>query len=51
MKYIVEITAPEYIEVEANSEEQAIQIVKNSIQDLRVRDFVKIQVCKEVKID
>ena len=51
MKYIVEAVEPQYVEVEANSEEQAIQIVKNSIQDLRVRDFVKIQVCKEVKID
>lgn len=51
MKYIVVVEAPEYIEVEANSEEQAIQIVKNSIQDPRVRDFVKIQVCKEVKLD
>ena len=51
MKYIVEVTAPEYIEVEANSEEQAIEIVKNGIQDPRVRDFAKLQVCKEVKIN
>ena len=51
MKYIVEVVEPQYVEVEANSEEQAIQIVKNSIQDLRVRDSVKIQVCKEIKID
>ena len=42
---------PQYIEVEASSEEQAVQIIKNSIQDLRVRDFVKLQVCKEVKLD
>ena len=51
MKYIVEVTAPEYIEVEANSEEQAIEIVKNGIQDPRIRDFAKLQVCKEVKIN
>lgn len=50
MKYIVEVTVPEYIEVEANSEEQAIEIVKNGIQDPRVRDFAKLQVCKEVKL-
>lgn len=42
---------PQYIEVEASSEEQAIQIVKNSIQDPRVRDYIKLQVCKEVKLD
>ena len=51
MKYIVEVIAPEYIEVEANSEEQAIEIVKNGIQDPRIRDFAKLQVCKEVKIN
>lgn len=51
MKYIVEVIVPEYIEVEANSEEQAIEIVKNGIQDPRVRDFAKLQVCKEVKIN
>ena len=51
LKYIVEVIEPQYFEVEASSEEQAIQIVKNSIQDPRVRDFVKIQVCKEVKLN
>lgn len=51
MKYIVEVIVPEYIEVEANSEEQAIEIVKNGIQDPRIRDFAKLQVCKEVKIN
>lgn len=51
MKYIVEVIVPEYIEVEANSEEQAIEIVKNGIQDPRIRDFAKLQVCKKVKIN
>ena len=51
LKYIVEVIEPQYIEVEANSEEQAIQIVKNSIQDPRVRDYIRLQVCKEVKLD
>ena len=51
MRYIVELIEPQYIEVEANSEEQAIQIVKNSIQDPRVRDYIRLQVCKEVKLD
>ena len=35
----------------ANSEEQALQLVKNSIQDPRVRDYIRLQVCKEVKLD
>lgn len=51
MKYIVEIIEPQYIEVEANSEEQALQVVKNSIQDPRIRDYIRLQVCKEVKLD
>ena len=51
MKYIVEVIVPEYIEIEANSEEQAIELVKNGIQDPRVRDFAKFQVCKEVNIN
>lgn len=50
MKYVVEVIVPEYIEVEASSEEQAIEIVKNGIQDPRIRDFAKLQVCKESNI-
>lgn len=51
MRYIIEVIEPQYIEVEASSEEQAVQIIKNSIQDPRVRDFVRLQVCREVKLD
>ena len=50
MRYIVEITIPEYIEVEAPSEEQAIEVAKNSIQDVRIRDYAKYKVCKEATI-
>ena len=51
MRYIVELIEPQYIEVEAGSEEQALQIVRNSIQDPRVRDYIRLQVCEEVKLD
>lgn len=47
MRYIVEIIEPQYIEVEASSEEQALQIVKNSIQDPRIRDYVELKIVKE----
>ena len=50
MKYIVEITAPEYMEVDASSEEQAIEKVTNSIQDLRLRAYARFQVCKEISL-
>lgn len=42
---------PQYVEVEANSEEQAVELVRNSIEDLRLRDFVRLQVCKIVEPD
>lgn len=51
MKYIVEIIEPQYIEVEANSEEQALQVVKNSIQDPRIRDYVELKIVKETTIN
>ena len=51
LKYIVELVEPQYIEVNANSEEQAIQIVKNSIQDPRVRDYVSVRVVKEIAVN
>lgn len=51
MRYIVEVMVPEYIEVEASSEQQAIEVVKNGIQDPRIRDFAKLQVCKEININ
>ena len=51
MKYIVEITAPEYIEVEASTEEEAIEKVKQSIQDLRIRDYATYNVCKEIELN
>lgn len=49
MKYIVVVEAPEYIEIEARSEEQAIEKVKNAIQDERMKAYAKFSVCKEIK--
>lgn len=49
MKYIVVVEAPEYIEVEARSEEQAIENVKNSIQDERMKAYARFSVCKEIQ--
>lgn len=51
MKFIIEITNPEYVEVDANSEEEAINKVKESIQDKRLQDFITLEVCKEVVIN
>ena len=50
MRYIVEVVTPEYVEVDASSEEQAIEKVKNSIQDLRLRAYARFQVCKEINL-
>lgn len=49
MKYIVVVEAPEYIEVEARSEEQAIENVKNTIQDERLKAYARFSVCKEIR--
>ena len=47
MKYIIEIINPELVEIDANSEEEAIEKIKSTIQDLRLKNFVEIKVCKE----
>ena len=47
MKYTIEVTNSEYAEVDVNSEEEAIQKVKNSIQDPRVRGYIILNVYKE----
>lgn len=49
MKYIVEINVPKYIEVEADSEEEARERVKSSL-DPKQREVVEIKVAKEVKL-
>lgn len=51
MKYIVEMINPEYIEVDASSEEDAINKVRNSIQDARLQAYVQLKVCKEIKLE
>ena len=51
MRYIVEMINPEYIEVDASSEEGAINKVRNSIQDARLQAYVQLKVCKEVKLE
>ena len=49
MKYIVVVGAPEYSEGEARSEEQAIENVKNAIQDERLKAYARFSVCKEIQ--
>ena len=49
MKYIVEINIPKYIEVEANSEDEARERVKSSL-DPKQREIAEIKVAKEVKL-
>lgn len=49
MKYIVEVNTPKYIEVEANSEEEARERVKSSI-DPKQREVAEIKVASEVKL-
>ena len=49
MKYIVEITIPKYIEVEAHSEDEAIERVKSSLEP-KQREIAEIKVAKEIKL-
>ena len=49
MKYIVEINIPKYIEIEANSEDEARERVKSSL-DPKQREVAEIKVAKEVKL-
>ena len=49
MKYIVEVNIPKYIEVEANSEEEARERVKSSL-DPKHREIAEIKVAKEIKL-
>lgn len=49
MKYVVEVNIPRYIEVEANSEEEAAEKARFSV-DPKQREIVEIKVAKEVKL-
>lgn len=49
MKYIVEVNIPKYIEIEANSEEEARERVKFSL-DPKQREIAEIKIAKEVKL-
>lgn len=49
MKYIVEINIPKYIEVEANSEEEARERVKSSL-DPKQQEVAEIKVATEIKL-
>ena len=49
MKYIVEINSPKYIEIEDNSEEEAREQVKSSL-DPKQREIAEIKVAREVKL-
>lgn len=49
MKYIVEINIPEYLEVEANSEEEAEKKASFAV-DYEKREIAEIKVAKEIKL-
>lgn len=49
MKYIVEINIPRYIEVEADSEEEAEKDARFSV-DYKKREIAEIKVAKEIKL-
>lgn len=49
MIYIVEVNIPKYIEVEANSEEEARERVKSSLNP-KQREVAEVKVAKEVKL-
>lgn len=49
MKYIVEINVPKYIEVEADSEEEAEKKASFAV-DYKNREIAEIKVAKEVKL-
>lgn len=51
MKFVVKISVPEFVTIEASDEQQAIEIVKNNIQDARIRDYAEIVACKEVVLE
>ena len=42
---------PEYIQVDASSEENAINKVRSSIQNARLQAYVQLKVYKEVKLE
>ena len=48
MKYIVEVSIPQLIEVEAKNEEDAREQVKNSL-DIKQQQRAEIRVAKEFK--
>lgn len=49
MKYIVEINIPEYLEVEANSEEETEKKASFAV-DYEKREIAEIKVAKEIKL-
>lgn len=49
MKYIVEINIPEYIEVEADSEEEAEKKARFSV-NYKKREVAETKVAKEIKL-
>ena len=48
MKYIVEVSIPQLIEVEAKNEEDAREQVRNSL-DVKQQQIAEIRVAKEIK--
>ena len=48
MKYIIEMINPEYFEIEAKTAQEALETVKRSIQDPRIRDYIELKVVQEM---
>ena len=51
MKYIVEIVIPQLVEVEANSESEAINIVKNRLPQLKTQDNIDFKIVRELTLE
>lgn len=50
MKYIVEIVIPQLVEVEASSESEAINIVKNRLPQLKTQDNIDFKIVRELTL-
>lgn len=51
MRYIVEIIIPQLVEVEANSENEAINIVKNRLPQLKTQNNIDFKIVKELTLE
>ena len=50
MKYFVSIETLQVVEVNSNSEEEAIEIVKNQLEAQKIRDVINLKIAKEMEV-